>query len=258
MIMIKLLVLLLFVPEEIFSTVRVYKKTDTKNNAEVYCETNGAVLLGYSKELIEASISCSLTDVLVNRPWLQRTGCFMYRMTANKMQFQDNHLANCATFCKSDTFTYIGVQADMCLCYESLAGIGVPANCDAVNCPGNSFEQCGISHMIVYRKEKLLPKSDCQYVKFDQNKFDLMNGDCNIKRGFVCKEDNGEELIECVGETSTYPTVQTSSIVKASTEGLSSASSSNLALILGISLVVLVVVVIVLVIICFRMRKVVL
>lgn len=46
------------------------------------------------------------------------------------------------------------LQADMCLCYESLSGIGVPANCDAVNCPGNSFEQCGISHMIVYRKGK--------------------------------------------------------------------------------------------------------
>lgn len=40
--------------------------------------------------------------------------------------------------------------------------------------------------------------------------------------------DDGKELIECVGETSTYPTVQTSSIVKASTEGLSTASSSNL------------------------------
>ena len=65
---------------ETFSTVRVYEKTDTKNNAEVYCETNGAVLLGYSKELIEASIACSLTDVLVNKPWLQRTGWFTHDM----------------------------------------------------------------------------------------------------------------------------------------------------------------------------------
>lgn len=53
----------------------------------------------------------------------------------------------------------------------------------------------------------------------------------NIKHNMIAIcfiTDDGKELIECVGETSTYPTVQTSSIVKASTEGLSTASSSNL------------------------------
>jgi hypothetical protein len=50
------------------------------------------------------------------------------------------------------SFFLLFLQADKCLCYDSLVGVSPAGSCDSVTCPGNPTEQCGVVHMIVYRK----------------------------------------------------------------------------------------------------------
>lgn len=57
-----------------FGTIKVFHLKETKNDAELYCESISGVLLSYGTEFINAARFCSVTEVLTNKPWSQNYG----------------------------------------------------------------------------------------------------------------------------------------------------------------------------------------
>ncbi|XP_063422627.1 uncharacterized protein LOC134707071 [Mytilus trossulus] len=253
--MLKVVILLCCLTRGTFATIKVFNLKETKNDAELYCESISGVLLSYGTEFINAARFCSVTDVLTNKPWSQDYGCFVVKAAAKETVMTNNHLANCVSFCSDASFDYIGVQVNKCYCYYHLVN-GMPAdNCDAIDCPGNSEEKCGVNHMTVYRQVSTLPQFECQYFAFGANTFKMMNGDCNIKRNFICQV--GDTLgTECSGSSITTDTPDSSSnVADIETKSLVASSGPSLGVIIAIMLCIFLAIVIVLAVVFYKLRK---
>ncbi|XP_052094685.1 uncharacterized protein LOC127730352 [Mytilus californianus] len=253
--MLKIVLLLCCLTRGTFATLKVFHLKETKNDAELYCESISGALLSYGTEFINAARSCSVTDVLTNKPWSLDYGCFIVKEAEKETMITNNHLANCVSFCSDKAFDYIGVQVNKCYCYNHLVG-GTPAgNCDAIDCPGNSKEKCGVNHMIVYRQVSTLPQFECQYVVFSADKYEMLNGDCSIPRNFICQVGDTSG-IECIGSSITTDIPESSSNgADIETKSLVAESGPSLGVIIAIMLCIFLAIVVVLAIVFFKLRK---